>query len=350
MHHMRMKGDHYQMGVKRGRIFQKSRLSFPLRLDEFQIRHGLASEEILRDFFPEVCREVQGVCDVTGADYKRFISWMLCMGCCMYNLEENLPVEVRGGTAFAYSGSGHVLYGRNNDLPPYLKEGSKSEIYIPKNGNRFNLTTSSFINGEEGLNEHGLAVAMTFVLTDLKDIRPGFNSCFIVRYLLEKAGNTEEALSLLMELPAASGCNILLADKSGSMMVIECTPYKKRIRQAEKTGEGWAVCAVNSFRSEEMKPYDFAKGEDYNSAGRYQTVMESCRRRMRGDPVEEAQRLLRGEYGFMCQYDEEPDFETVWSSVFDLKSLVIYRAEGDPRRNPFKKDERLRSGLSVRPY
>ena len=34
MYHMRMKGDHYQMGVKRGRIFQKSRLSFPLRLDE----------------------------------------------------------------------------------------------------------------------------------------------------------------------------------------------------------------------------------------------------------------------------------------------------------------------------
>ena len=114
------------------------------------------------------------------------------------------------------------------------------------------------------------------------------------------------------------------------MMVIECTPYKKRIRQAEKTGEGWAVCAVNSFRSEEMKPYDFAKGEDYNSAGRYQTVMESCRRRMRGDPVEEAQRLLRGEYGFMCQYDEEPDFETVWSSVFDLKSLVIYRRREIP--------------------
>ena len=51
---------------------------------------------------------------------------------------------------------------------------------------------------------------------------------------------------------------------------------------------------------------------------------------MRGDPVEEAQRLLRGEYGFMCQYDEEPDFETVWSSVFDLKSLVIYRRREIP--------------------
>lgn len=104
------------------------------------------------------------------------------MGCCMYNLENNIPVEVRGCTAFAYSSNGRTIYGRNNDLPPYLREGSKSEIYAPKNGNRFNITTSSFINGEEGMNEHGLAVAMTFVMTDLEKIKAGFNSCFIVRY------------------------------------------------------------------------------------------------------------------------------------------------------------------------
>lgn len=106
-------------------------------------------------------------------------------------------------------------------------DGSKSEIYSPQNGNRFNITTSSFINGEEGLNEHGLAVAMTFVMTRLEKIKPGFNSCFIVRYLLEKADDTETAISLLMELPIASNCNILLADKNGKMVVVECTPDKK---------------------------------------------------------------------------------------------------------------------------
>lgn len=54
------------------------------------------------------------------------------MGCCMYNLENNIPVEVRGCTAFAYSSNGRTIYGRNNDLPPYLRGGSKSEIYAPK--------------------------------------------------------------------------------------------------------------------------------------------------------------------------------------------------------------------------
>lgn len=99
MYHLRLKGDHYQMGVKRGNIFQKAHISFPLQLDNFQLEHGKQSEEILRKFFPEICEEVRGVSDAIGTDYLHFISWMLCMGCCMYNLENNIPVEVRGCTA-----------------------------------------------------------------------------------------------------------------------------------------------------------------------------------------------------------------------------------------------------------
>ena len=275
MFHLRLKGSHYEMGVKRGKIFKRGQISFPLRLDDFQIEHGMQSEKILKKVFPEVCEEIRGVSDTIGADYLHFASWMLCMGCCMYNLENNIPVEIRGCTAFAYTRKNRVIYGRNNDLPPYLRDGSKSEIYAPKNSNRFNITTSSFINGEEGLNEHGLAVAMTFVMTDLEKIRPGFNSCFIVRYLLEKADDTKRAISLLMDLPIASNCNILLADKSGAMAVVECTPSVRKIREAEVFGHDSIVCTVNSFTSDEMKSYNDAHGKEYASHKRYQAVIDS---------------------------------------------------------------------------
>ncbi|MCI9589833.1 MAG: acyl-CoA--6-aminopenicillanic acid acyl-transferase [Lachnospiraceae bacterium] len=342
MYHLRLKGGHYEMGVKRGKIFNRGKISFPLQLDDFQLEHGKQSEAVLKMFFPEVCEEIRGVSDTIGADYLNFASWMLCMGCCMYNLENNIPVEIRGCTAFAYEKEGRLIYGRNNDLPPYLRDGSKSEIYDPKNGNRFNITTSSFINGEEGLNEHGLAAAMTFVMTDLKKIQAGFNSCFIVRYLLEKASNTEQAISLLKELPIASNCNILLADKGGRMAAAECTPSVKNIREAEKLNNGRIVCIVNSFTSDEMKPYNDGNGNDYESRKRYGVVMDSFSSgRIKDDYVETTKQLLRGDYGFMCQYDNDPDFETVWSSIFDLKSLAIYRAEGDPRREKFVKDNRL---------
>lgn len=87
------------------------------------------------------------------------------------------------------------------------------------------------LHRKQGLNEHGLAVAMTFVMTSLDKIQAGFNSCFIVRYLLEKSATAQNAISLLMELPIASNCNILVADKSGEMAVIECTPTTKKIRK-----------------------------------------------------------------------------------------------------------------------
>lgn len=340
MYHLRLKGEHYQMGVKRGTIFQKANISFPLHLDTFQLDHGKESEKILREFFPEVCEEIRGVSDTIGADYLSFISWMLCMGCCMYNLENNIPIEIRGCTAFAYSKDGNIIYGRNNDLPPYLRDGSKSEIYSPQNGNRFNITTSSFINGEEGLNEHGLAVAMTFVMTRLEKIKPGFNSCFIVRYLLEKANDTETAISLLMELPVASNCNILLADKNGKMVVVECTPDKKSIREAITSDKGSIVCTVNSFTSDEYASYDDSNGDDYDSAKRYKVVMNSFIDKITSNYLENTISLLKGEYGFMCQY-EDSNFQTVWSSIFNLKNLMIYRAEGDPRKKKFITDSRL---------
>lgn len=40
--------------------------------------------------------------------------------------------------------------------------------------------------------------------------------------------------------------------------------------------------------------------------------------------IENTKRLLKGEFGFMCQYDDEPDFKTVWSSIYDLRGLIIY--------------------------
>ena len=61
MYHLRLKGEHYQMGVKRGTIFQRGNISFPLHLDTFQLEHGKQSEKILRKFFPEVCEEIRGV-------------------------------------------------------------------------------------------------------------------------------------------------------------------------------------------------------------------------------------------------------------------------------------------------
>ncbi len=182
---------------------------------------------------------------------------------------------------------------------------------------------------------------MTFVNTKLEEIKAGFNSCFIVRYLLEKASSVEHAIMLFNELPIASNCNILLVDKSGDMVIVECTPLFKQLREPVENHYSKIICTVNNFTSKNTKRYDYSDGNVYNSVERYNVVVNSLPKLLQGNLIANTQKLLNGEFGFMCQYEKSLNFETVWSFVFGLNSLCIYRAEGSPLKKKFVEDKRL---------
>jgi predicted choloylglycine hydrolase len=340
MYHPRFQGNHYEMGEKFGSIVKKLGVKFPMNLDRFQKEHGKKSGVLLKQYFPEVSDEIKGVTDISGIDNELFTAWMMCMGCCMYNLDTDQNAEIRGCTAFSFEQNGDIYYGRDNDLPPFLKEVSKSILYKPDNENHFLLNTSSFINGEEGINNHGLVIAMTFVLSRLEEIKPGFNSVFIVRYLLEKCKTVDEALKSLKELPIASNCNIIMVDVSGKMIIAECTPERIEIRKPKDNGNGRKfIITVNHFTSEKMKQYSPIDCE-YLSDIRYKTAYNTLSKENEKDGVKLSKDLLSGKYGFMCQYKKELNFDTVWSSVFNLKSGEVFRAEGNPCKTKYIKDDR----------
>ncbi|TFG03421.1 MAG: acyl-CoA--6-aminopenicillanic acid acyl-transferase [Promethearchaeota archaeon] len=341
MYHPRLKGTHYEMGLKMGNIFKKYNAQFPIKLDPFQAEFGKKSGLLLKEYFPEVVDEIKGVTDVIEYDNETFTSWMMCMGCChTFNDYDN--VERRGCTGFSFIHDGNVYYGRNNDLPPFLKPISKSIYYQPKNKLSFILNTSSFINGEEGINNAGMVAAMTFVKPKLEEIKPGINSVFLVRYILENFKSVEEGLESLRKLPIASSCNILLTDKKGDMMVAECNPLKINIRYPEKSKNGEAfIITVNNFTSEEMWKHDASESKDYLSDVRYQTALNALKNVDYEDSVDHAIEILCGKHGFMCQYDKELNFETIWSSVFDISKNRIYRAEGNPQKIKYIEDKRL---------
>ncbi|MDD4070311.1 MAG: C45 family autoproteolytic acyltransferase/hydrolase [Candidatus Izemoplasmatales bacterium] len=342
MYHMRFSGTHYEAGYIRGNIFKKVGLQFNLKLDDFQLDYGIKSGNILKQYFNEAYEEVRGITDALDVDHKVFLAWMMCMGCCMYNLEDNLP-EIRGCTAFCFSQNGEVYYGRNNDLPHFLKKGSQADYYKLKNTPRFYMTTSSFVNGEEGVNEFGLVVAMTFVATNLKDISPGFNSVFIVRYLLEKASSTREAIELLKNIPIASNCNILLGDKSKDLVVVECNKNVINIREPLiNESKVKYVVTTNEFSSKEMRKYE-EKVHNYKASLRYEVASSALEKiGLDDNPIEYSKSILKGEFGFMCQYEERKEFETIWSTIIQINDFKIIRAEGNPRKAVFKIDERLK--------
>ena len=343
MYHPRFKGRHYDMGSKFGYILKKAGIEFPIRLDEFQLEFGRKSSRLLKTYFPEAAEEIKGITDVIAYDNEVFSAWMMCMGCCMYNLEGQSNIEIRGCTAFCFEHNNQIYYGRDNDLPPFLKKGSKSICYQPENAYSFLLNTSSFINGEEGINCFGFTAAMTFVLPKLEEIKPGFNWVFIVRYLLEKCKNVNEGISALQNIPIASSCNILMADTSGNMVVAECTPHKIFLRYPENTGTRRFIVTVNHFASKEMRIYDAAAGNgEYFSRERYLTAYNALKNSNIEAGLNFSKKLLSGGYGFICNYDKKSNFDTIWSSVLILTAGEIYRAEGNPGRTKFAPDDRYK--------
>jgi len=327
MYHPRFNGSHYEIGSKLGGILRKENIDFDslIHLDDFQRRHGRQSQKILARIFPEVCEEIRGLTDVLDYDHEKFTTWLLCMGCCY---------DPKGCTTFCFQYKDRLVYGRNNDLPPFLKKDSKSILYRLENGQRFIGNTSSMIHFEEGLNQFGLAVAMEFIMPTM--IVPGINSVFIVRYLLEKCKTVDEGISALQKLPIASACSIILVDRQGNMAVAECSPENIVIRKPEHDRP--FIVAANHFVSEEMAAVN--SNQVYNSVQRYNTAVNALNNIEHDNGVEHAKAILSGQHGFMCQYHRSLNFETIWSSVFDISNNKIYRAEGDPAKVSYKEDAR----------
>ncbi len=335
MDYLKLKGTHYNVGKQIGQFLKEKNSVFPIKLNPNQLKNGIESLAILNDVFPGGADEIKGITDVISLDYELFGAWMMCMGCCL-TIRENHNVEVRGCTALGLIDGDNIYYGRDNDLPPYLKKMSKSINYSINNKNRFILNTSSFSNGEEGINEDGLVVAMTFVVPKIEDIRPGLNSLFLVRYLLENCKTVKESISELNRLPISSSCNILLMDKTKEMVVAECSPSEINIRYPEENNNGGKfIVTVNHFSSEKMKIYDRSKQNVYSSRARYITAYDSLKKNEYDiDTISYIKNILSGKYGFMCQY-KRVKFETIWSTIFDINKRKMFLAEGNPAETEY---------------
>ncbi len=335
-----LEGDHKTMGRKLGQYFLDVGSRFPLKLNDDQIKHGEGCMQVLTDYFPEIVDEINSVNEYLSIDPGVYYGILNCMGCCL-TIREGHNVEVRGCTAFVIAHNNSIFYGRDNDLPPYLKPVSKSFRYKPEKSNSFILNTSSFINGEEGINESGLLVAMTFVVPLKTEIKQGFTSLFLVRYLLERCANVDQAIKEIKRLPIASSCNILLADKDGRMVVAECNPYRINIRLPETNRAGKKfIVTVNHFTSDKMAKHDGSNRNVYSSRKRYDTAYNSLSAGIDGEPVDFLKSLLKGDKGFMCQYSNKIKFETIWSTLIDINRQQMHLAEGDPRET-FYKESRL---------
>ena len=165
-------------------------------------------------------------------------------------------------------------------------------LYNLDNVYAFNGNTTAFIEMEDGINEYGLAVGLTFIYPTV--IKPGFNAGMLVRYLLEKCKTTNEALAVLKSIPVASQQTLTIADREGNIVVVECNCEEMEIIRSSND-EGFVV-AANEFVSDKMKPYNNYEVDSWKAEERYSVVYNTLKEHKGSFTFDLIRDILAGKY------------------------------------------------------
>ncbi len=332
MYHGRFKKSHYETGFNWGRLlYNHGKIISDNKTFKITKERRLFAEKCLpiyEKLYPEVLQEIKGLADGQHESYEDFYTFLLSMYCFEFN---------NHCTCFAFKNQDNIILGRNSDFLVSLEKLYMNCLYNLDSVYAFNGNTTAFIEMEDGMNEYGLAVGLTFIYPTI--VKPGFNAGMLVRYLLEKCKTTDEAIQKLNELPIASQQTLTIADANGNIVVVECNcesveiikPYKKEF-----------VTIANEFVSNKMKKFNNYNIDNWKAKERYLVAHNALKENKNNYSFDLAKDILSGKYGFICQYNRKTDADTVWSVIYDIGRKKIYRVEGNPKRKQYNKDERLK--------
>lgn len=333
MYHVRFKGTHYEIGYRFGSSLAKhdqyllNHVPFPITQERKDFAHSCIP--IYQKFFPEILEEIRGLADGQHCELDALQAVLLSM----YAIPPACSCS-----CFAISSENHTLLCRNSDFLTELEKLNMNVIYkFSNNSYDFTGNTTAFVEIEDGVNEHGLAVGLTSIYPIT--IKSGFHAGMLLRFFLEKCRTTEEVLCSIQRLPISSAQTITVADASGNIAMIECNSEK--IAVIHPSAEQPFVCAANMFHSMELLTLQSSNVDNWKSEQRYCTLVQTLNKYNGKIDLPIAKDLLAGKNGFLCQYDRTTGKDTVWSVIYDLKEKTIYRVEGNPGRKNFIKDERF---------
>jgi len=326
--HPRLGGSYYEMGFRYGTIL--SRHGFKLHeqpMEKLTFARDCVTE--VKKVFPDILDEVQGFADACHAPYEHLEALILSVGAF------KPPTAC---SVFAASSGSDVLFGRNYDFYYRFKENSESYLTSPSNGYSSVGNTDVFVGREDGVNEKGLAIGMNFVSP--RTVRPGINFALLVRCILDKCATVEESVKVLTNAHHLAADNYLIADREGSIAVVEACPDRVRVRRPEK--ESNFMVSANHFLHSDMLPLENQKERPPDSELRYAAVYEKLQQFNGKVTVKQAQKILANHAGGVCSHIEEIQLGTLWSVIATLKKPSIYMAEGHPCKTTYKLDTRLK--------
>ena len=326
MYHPRLRGTYYEMGLRYGTVLRKHSFRMP-QLNDQTLALGNKCEDEVKRHFPDILEEIRGFADGCQLNHEALRAFITTVGA------SEPPKQC---SIFAVADGSKAIFGRNYDFYYRIKKHTESYLTAPAGGYKSLGTTDIFVGREDGVNENGLAVAISSISS--KNIAPGLSFVLVVRYILDKCKDVREATEFLTKVHFLTASNYLLADKSGDMAVVEASPEKVSVR-APENGRRFLV-ATNHYMSDEMKSVENIEKRPPDSVKRYGTITRALS--SSGLDQKAIKDILSDHSGLVCSHIDAIQLGTLWSIIVNLNKLKVLRAEGHPCKTRYQLDMRLK--------
>lgn len=291
--------------IRRRRIDLLGEIPFPMTQD----RSDFASSclPLYEKHYPEIIVEIENLAKGLKIDEKTLFALFFSM----YAI-----VPSARCSCIAARGYENVFLGRNSDFYIQMKNLNSHFIYDDYYGN-----STAFLELEDGRNKAGFAIGFTSVFPH--NPKPGLNSGLILRLLLEKADSVKSALDILTSIPIASSQTYMLADKSGHIAYVECSP--EHMETAEYKDGRHCLVSTNRFILPGMQPYSIAVDDDWNAEARQKAIETVL-----SEHSEWNLSVMKEAPVSASSYDTATGHDTVWTVIEDMNAGQGYLYEGNP--------------------
>jgi predicted choloylglycine hydrolase len=223
-----LKGDAYQIGAKQGCALQGKGDMYHSDADMTEGR------KLLNEISPSLLAELAGLANRMGMDLNTAIQF--------YG-GYDIQMPSMGCTTLA----NRTFYVRNYDFSNVFYD-SRLVLIQPNKGYASIGFSQQVIGRLDGMNEKGLVVGLHLVneKVEQKGMK-GFLVTTICRLILDQCATTEEAVTLLNQVPHQYCYNFSIMDKEGNNAIVESSPEAQVVHYHPEL-----IC-TNHFESERLK-------------------------------------------------------------------------------------------------
>ena len=330
VHHIIIEGSNYAIGRKIAEIAKKMNIEPKPSGDKVFNR---IQRKYIKNNYPEFYERMKGVADAYGIDinnddYDLSHLWII-------------PIESFACSVVFYPNSftenHHDILSRNFDFirePSIISKVYIFELYPDEGYASLSVCSFDLLGGVlDGVNSEGLAVA---VLGEEETIAKygnhpsvkgvGMYELLILRYLLEKCRNVEEAKEALLYLKhyyTFAPCHFIVADRNGKSFIFEFSSFRNSTYIVNGNGP---QCVTNHpvYKYSSMNEFPEELKSKLNSYDRYQKLMNQLKGRgnfsideiiMINDSVANSALPL--------EKPGVPPNRTLWHSLYDLQELNL---------------------------